>query len=99
MDSENIVTIICEKRMDGEINQRVLKDPEYKEAEQDSAKKIKKLLKTGLTKKQRHRLDQVDSSKNNLSVEYGRIAYFQGMKDGFQLSQILSGNQETKTKY
>lgn len=99
MDSENIIAIICEKRMDGEINQRVLKDPEYKEAEQDSAEKIEKLLKTGLTKKQRHRLDQVDSSKNNLAVEFGRIAYFQGMKDGFQLSQILNGNQEITTKH
>lgn len=99
MDKDNIITIICEKRLDGEINQRVLKDPEYKEAERDSAKKIEKLLKTRLTKKQRHRLDQVDSSKNNLAVEYGRIAYFQGMKDGFQLSQILSEHQETTSEH
>lgn len=99
MDTDNIITIICEKRLDGEINQQVLKDPEYKEAEQDSAIKLEKLVKTRLTKKQRHRLDQFDSSKNNLAVEYGRIAYFQGMKDGFQLSQILSGNQETQTNH
>ncbi|XBX07574.1 hypothetical protein QMP26_05255 [Enterocloster clostridioformis] len=98
MDTDDIITILCEKRLDGEINKRVLKDPDYKEAERDSAKKIEKLLKAGLTKKQRRRLDQFDSSKNNLALEYGRIAYFQGMKDGFQLSQILSGNQETKTE-
>lgn len=99
MDTDNIITIICEKRLDGEINQQVLKDPEYKEAERDSVIKLEKLLKTRLTKKQRHHLDQFDSSKNYLAVEYGRIAYFQGMKDGFQLSQILSGNQETQTNH
>ena len=99
MDADSIITIIYETQMDGEIAQSVLHDPLYKEAERDSAKKMKKLMKAGLTEKQRQRLDDVDSAKNNLTVEYGRIAYFQGMKDGFQLSQVLSRNQEPKTEY
>lgn len=95
MENDNVVNIFCEERMNRAVDQIVINDPIYKKASLHSSKAIGKLIKTGLTKKQYKLLDKADCAKNLLAVEYGRIAYIQGMKDGFQLSQRLSGNQES----
>lgn len=94
MANDNVLSVICEERLNGAVNQRLLNDPTYKLASLDSSKAINKLIKTNLTKKQYKRLDKVECAQNLQSAEYGRIAYIQGMKDGFQLAQLLSGKQE-----
>lgn len=84
MANDNVVNIFCEERMNRAVDQIVINDPIYKKASLHSSKAIDKLIKTGLTKKQYKLLDKADCAKNLLAVEYGRIAYIQGMKDGLQ---------------
>lgn len=94
MANDNVANIICEERLDGAVTQMLLNAPGYKSASLYSSKAIEKLIKIGLTKKQYKRLDKADCAKNLMTAEYGRIAYIQGMKDGFQLAQLLSGKQK-----
>lgn len=96
MENDNIVNIICEERLNGAVNQTLLNDPGYRAASLQSSKTIDKLIKTGLSKKQYKRLDKADCAKNLVTAEYGRIAYIQGMEDGFQLSQLLRESQKAK---
>lgn len=89
MKIESIVNALYEFQLDREINRQLLSNHQYKKADKYAAKKLKRLMKTVLTKKQLNRLDDLVGAYNSTAIEFARIAYYQGMADGFRLLHEL----------
>ena len=93
MKIDSIINTLYEIQLDKEINRQLLSNHQYKKADKYAEKKLRQLMKTNLTKKQFHRLDDLVAAYNNTAIEFARIAYFQGMADGLQLLHELENKR------
>lgn len=85
MDTEQLIELLWEHRMETAIAQAQKNDRQYMEAEAYAHKAQKKIENNNFRDKQLEAIDRAISAQNNLAVEYGRLAYYQGFKDGIKL--------------
>lgn len=81
MDMGQLLEFLWEHSMDTTIMQAQKTDSRYKEAEAYTHKVQKQIDNKGFRNKQFQAIDRAISAQNNLAVEYGRLAYYQGFHD------------------
>ena len=85
MDTEQLIEILWEHRMETAINQAQKNDHRYMEAEAYARKARKKIENNEMKRKQFQAIDRAISAQNCVAVEYGRLAYYQGFRDCIKL--------------
>ena len=78
---EQLLEFLWEHSMDTDIMQAQKTDSRYIEAEAYTHKVQKQIENKGFRDKQFQAIDRAISAQNNLAVEYGRLAYYQGFRD------------------
>lgn len=82
---EQLLEFLWEHSMDTDIIQAQKIDSRYKEAEAYAHKIQKQIGNKSFREKQFQAIDRAISAQNNLAVEYGRLAYYQGFRDCIRL--------------
>lgn len=91
MDMEQLLEFLWEHSMDTAIMQAQKTDSRYREAEAYAHKVQKQIGNKSFREKQFQAIDRAISAQNNLAVEYGRLAYYQGFRDCIKLIMEAMG--------
>lgn len=91
---EDILDFLYRARTDNAIEEAVKKDKKYQEVNKKAHRKICKIERIKFNSEQWKIVDEALSVNNEICSEYGRVAYYQGVKDTVSLlAEIYSSLQ------
>lgn len=85
-----LLEILTRERMQTAVEETWYNSNQYREGEKQYDEMYSKVMK-GMVKEQWGQLDRLMSLYNQFNVEYGEVAYRQGLVDGFRLARELGG--------
>lgn len=90
MKDELLIHKLFDVRLNCDLTKALQTDREYQIASSHLAKKISKIEKIKISRKQWKVIDKALSASNNCCIKYGRVAYRQGFLDALKLiSELL----------
>lgn len=90
MKNESLLQKLFDIRLKCDLTKALQDDKEYQLASNHLEKKINKVEKIKLSRKQWKAIDKALSASNHCCTEYGRVAYHQGFLDAIKLISELS---------
>lgn len=82
---EPVLERLFQNSVDTVLAERLMRDRQYQVSSQAMSRKIRKIEKIKLSRKQWEVVDEAISACNASRSEYGRIAYYQGFEDAVRL--------------
>lgn len=89
LNSHSFLELLWENQLESSLQEAGKKDSRYQKADEEVQQTIGKVEDMEMTGELWQTVDQAFSATNDFTIEYGRIAYFQGFKDALQLLSEL----------
>lgn len=90
MNVDTILEDYGQIRIDGVLEDALQISVRYKKSARRAEKKLRRVYDMNMSKKQKKAVGRAVDAQNYCGSEYGREAYFQGLKDGLRMMGEIS---------